>query len=198
MRKLFFTVLALVSAMIISAQQSNEYKQWDDGKINTSDFQMKVKIPESTPSYAHYFIDLESLSGFKIYKNNYNSFVKTKMLKNASWLDTTIDNVEHQLRMQQLSFDLMEVYARKIRKSLIENKKEMLKGNNKTEHLLEQLRNDHAKTLSLMESETEGGLNIEAVEKWEELVATLLIELHLFRYDYQGKIKNENSQKGVQ
>ena len=188
MKKFLCSVLALFSAVFIYAQHTDEYKLWDEGKITVSDFQMVTKIPESVPCLAHYSVDIAPIRGFNFYKKNYNEFVENIMLKKASWLDTLDQEIDAQLRYQQLYFDLNEVYARTIRRLLIENKKEIVKGNNKLNLKLEQLRNEHAKLKAQMESETEGGQNIDEVQKWEDLISEMLNELHLFRYGYSGKL----------
>jgi len=60
-------------------------------------------------------------------RKNFNNKVRNCFIKSTSWIDTTT-NVSNSLRYQQTLFNICEIYTRKFRKELKENRKKIVSG----------------------------------------------------------------------
>ena len=113
---------------------------------------------------------------------NFNKKVKNTIIKSASWIDTT-QYVAISLRYQQTLFDIAEVYARKFRKELKENRKQIARGLTIVHDINSRICSDFSKRRLQFDAETKSGTDNDRLSFWEQQVRQELIDL--VDYDYQ-------------
>jgi hypothetical protein len=113
---------------------------------------------------------------------NFNKKVRNTIIKSASWIDTT-QNIELALNYRQTLFDISEIYVRKFRKELLENRKKIANGLTIVQEINSQISSDFAKRRLDYDSETNYGTNIEKQLFWEQQIKNELLELSDFDYN---------------
>jgi hypothetical protein len=153
----------------------NEIVYWSETrKLNVDDFGIK-RSNESTPSFAQYSISYE-VNGFDFLTRNFNKKVRNYMIVSASWLDTT-QNVSETLRYQQTLFNISEIYTRKFRKEIKENRKKILRGVQFVEEMNRKIMSEFSKRRISYDQETQYGTLEERQLFWEKQIAKELAEL---------------------
>lgn len=188
MSRVLFLLLFLLGVSPNWAQ--DEIIEWTANyELNLSDF----KNPESeiASSVSNSFVQSGATVeiGFQMssisfmFTKNFNNKVTSKFYKKAAFLfavDTL--NAKRLVRLSQFDFDLTELYARKIRKELYENKKTFSKGDffqPYFEKMIEELNSVSGKVYK----DSEFGLKMDIVEKEHERVLTEIKELSDFCKD---------------
>ena len=144
-------------------------------------FGIKTARQESSPSFAQFSLDYEA-RGINLFTKNFNKKVRNYLITSASWIDTTA-NVAHSLRYQQTLFDISEVYARKMRKALKENKSRILKAATVVEEVNTQYMTEFSKRRIAYDSETAFGADQAKQKEWEAQLQKELDELKDYAYD---------------
>lgn len=119
----FFFIFSLLH----SQTSDDNIVLWNsDKKLTVDDFGIRITKEDDQMSYGQFSID-SNIKGFDFLTKNFNKKVRNYFIKSASWINTK-KNVETSLKYQQTVFDLSEIYARKFRKELKNNRKKILKG----------------------------------------------------------------------
>jgi len=182
MRKLLIITLTIGLFMNGFSQDNPDFLLWSSShKLAIDDFGIKKNDSNSGLSFAQFSMEY-SVSGFDFMTKNFNKKVKNTIIKSASWIDTT-QNVELSLRYQQTLFDIAEIYTRRFRKELRENRKQIANGLTIVQEINSRISSDFAKRRLQFDSETNSGTNIEKQLIWEQQIKQELLELSDYEYD---------------
>lgn len=184
MKKNYLLAILLLHFAAVSSfgQVTDNYLLWSaDYKLKVEDFLIKTKHLETMPSFAHFSLDYQ-VSGFDFLTKNFNKKVRNNFIRSASWIDTTID-FSQTLNYQQTLFDLCEIYARKFRKALKENKRKIAKGTAIVQQLNEQFMSEFAKRRVHYDRETKFGADGIKQKDWAFQIQKELTELANYSYD---------------
>lgn len=176
----------LAIAILSAVKQSNGQKVSDYNyifwsstrKFTVNDFLIKTKDLETSPSFAQFSVDYQ-VGGFDFLAKNFNKKVRHYMIKSASWIDTTYE-VTASLKYQQTLFDLCEIYARKFRKELKENKKKIASGTQFVNDLNSKVMSDFQNRHVVYDRETKFGTIAGKQKEWEVQIQNELDELKKF------------------
>jgi hypothetical protein len=150
-------------------------------KLTLDDFAIKKGKQEVSSSFAQFSIDYE-VRGINLFTRNFNNKVRNYLITSASWIDTTAD-VGQALRYQQTLFDISEIYARKMRKALKENKNKIVKATTLAEEINTQYITEFSQRRLAYDSETNYGTNETKQKEWEAQIQKELDELRDFVYE---------------
>jgi len=182
------TILLTVSLLLVSgacfAQKEDEsdFVFWSaDKKLSLDDFGIQTKNMESGPTSAQFIVDYK-LSGLNFFSKNFNKKVRNYMLRSVSQIDTT-GNVAVYLLYQQTLFDMSEVYTRRFRQALRENKKKLIKGTSIADEINEELMKELAQRSTQYTQETNAANDPARQKQWAETIAKELGELSDFAYE---------------
>ncbi len=181
MKKTFtILVLTICSATVFGQNTvNNNFFFWSSThKLSLTDFVIKTKDLETTPSFAQFSVDYQ-VGGFDFMTKNFNKKVRNYMIKSASWIDTTYD-VEASLKYQRTLFDICEIYTRKFRKDLKENKKKIAGGTQFVEELNSKAMTDFSNRRVEYDRETKLGSDTDKQAEWELQIKKELDELREF------------------
>jgi len=175
--------ICLWGLMLVGVAQENpDYLLWSSTKkLNLADFGIKKNSANSSASFAQFTLDY-SVSGFDFLTKNFNKKVKNSMIISASWIDTTA-NVDASIKYQQTLFDLAEIYARKFRKELKENRKLIAKGTQFIEGINSRVSTEFSKRRLKYDEETKYGMDSTKQQVWEEQISKELAELADFQFE---------------
>lgn len=191
MRKRLIASFGTITILLLSVncqQEAYELVWSETNRLTVMDFGMDYNGNTSMPCYAQFSMNY-SVSGFDFLAKNLNQKVKNVMYTNASWIDKTNADVDRMIWYQQLLFDLAEVHARRFRKVLFINRKEIAKGIQIAENLNVQIVEEMTKERAKFEKESENGLQVEVMQNWEKKIELELQELTQFRFENTSKIK---------
>ena len=182
MRQIFFTVILFSINYCGLSQNHPDFLYWSaTNKLTVDDFGIKKNNSQSGSCFAQFSMEC-SVTGFDFMTKKFNKKVRNAIIKTASWIDTTY-NVDYSLRYQQTLFDLAEIYTRRFRKELRENRKQIAKGLAIVEELNSKISADFAKRRLQYDSETKSGTDNEKQLIWEDLIRKELQELDDYSYD---------------
>jgi len=182
---IFFVTTSAFAQNILQEGQ----KRWNKNqKLTINDFKIKISDENSDAVYSQFMI-LHAIRGFDFMKKNLNRKIENIFLGTASWIDTTkVNKIEKQIEFQQMQFDISEIYARKFRKRVLQNKKKIKKGFN----IISQINNNIITEFSLerleLVKETQGGRDEQKLLEWKEKIASELDDLNEFRFENKNKI----------
>ena len=181
-QQLLFSLLFIVfSSTVVFAQPGSNpnHLYWSaTRKLNVEDFLIKTGELKDHSSMAQYMMEFQ-VHGFDFMTRNFNKKVKNYMIKSASWIDTT-HNLANSLRYQQALFDLHEVYTRRFRKLLKENRGKIASGVEIAQKLNDQATTDLANRRIELETDTRSGTDMEKLAQWEIQILVELKELKAF------------------
>jgi hypothetical protein len=182
MKRLSIIILTIVLFLKGYSQDNPDILLWSSThRLTIDDFGIKKENSYSGLSFAQFSMGY-SVNGFDFLTRNFNKKVKNTMLKSASWIDTTY-NVVSSLRYQQTLFDLMEIYTRKFRKELRENRKQIASGLTIVHEIDARISTDFAKRRLDYDTETNSGTNTDKQLIWEQQIRQELLELSDYEYD---------------
>ena len=182
MQRLLFVLIALCCYLPTYAQGGKNLRLWSaTNRLTTDDFEIKTAKQEALSSFAQFSLDYE-VRGINLFTRNFNKKVRNYLITSASWIDTTA-NVAHALRYQQTLFDISEIYVRKMRKALKENKTRITKATTLAKELNTQYSAEFSKRRLAYDSEISYGSNEAKQNEWEAQIQKELEELKDFAYD---------------
>jgi len=165
-----------------TAQVNPNYLQWSSSnKLKLADFEIKKSKSSQGTSFAQFSLDF-SVSGLDFLTKNFNKKVRNSIIKSASWIDTTA-NIDVSLRYQQTLFDMAEIYARKFRKGLKENKKQIAKGLQIVDELNSSVSAEFTKRRLKYDEDTKNGKDIAMQKSWEKQIQRELSELSDYQFE---------------
>jgi hypothetical protein len=172
-------IFVFVTASFGQSSSNDNYIFWSSKhKFTVNDFVIKTKDLETTPSFAQFFVDYK-VGGFDFMAKNFNKKVRNYMIKSASWIDTTYE-VDASLKYQQTLFDICEIYTRRFRKDLKENRKKIASGTQFIDELNSKTMTDFSNRRVVYDRETKFGSNSDEQVKWELQIQKELDELKEF------------------
>lgn len=187
MKNLIYLFFALFTSSFFQSQVlKTDELIWDQSrKLNVEDFHIKTD-DALNPIKSTVIISWE-LMGFSVFNKNFNKNVINKIIKSASIVKPDLPNVEQLIDYQQTTFDLAEIYARKMRKDLYVNKSKLWKGFDFASGILNEHLNEFHRVQLLMDRQTNSGNDTEKLKYWKDLIKAELIKNE--QYDYQNKEK---------
>ncbi len=161
---------------------------WRTGeRLSPNDFCLKVENNNS-PIYGQFNISYRP-PVFGLFAHNFNQHVTNTLIRKASWIDTTHDATVEMLRYEQILFDLAEVYCRKFRQRLLEEKKKIAMGVLLIEKINANIMEEFSVKRAAFENEYTEAYDDSVKLRWEVWIKAELDRLSKFDYDYEGKIK---------
>lgn len=183
--KLLIVVLAFFLSLSLYAQKESDMDKlyWSDSeRIAIEDFGIQSTDAKSGLSSAAFSLEY-NVHGLSFMAKNFNKRVWHYMVRSASQI-TMDENVNTYIRYQQTLFDLEEVYVRKFRKALSENRKKFLLRNAFADELKEEIiGTDLIKRQTQYNNETNAAKNEEKQKQWETQIKKELNELKNYAYD---------------
>jgi hypothetical protein len=180
MKRLYLILIFLPQLNISFCQtsQSDNYILWSSTrKLTINDFAIKT-TNKTSPSFAQFSVDYE-IKGFDFMTKNFNKKVHNYVIKSASWIDTTFD-VAQTLRYQQTLWNICEIYTRRFRKELKDNRKKIASGTGFIKDLNAKIMADFSNRRMDYDAATDFGLNNEKQKEWEVQIQKELDELKDF------------------
>ncbi|MBK9458994.1 MAG: hypothetical protein IPN94_06075 [Sphingobacteriales bacterium] len=182
--KILTLILTFSISTLTFGQKSiadSNYIFWSkDRRLQQNDFQINVGNVSSSYSFAQYSIDYNVIGTFTFgVPKDYKKKIRNYFIKSASWLDTT-NNVVTSLKYQQTLFDIAEIYVRRFRKSVYDNRKKITWGKIKMEELNSQVMTDFSKRRVQYDLATDFGEILDKQIEWENIISKELEELKDF------------------
>lgn len=176
MKRIFLVIFTFLSINLYSQTKADSIVYWNKNtRLKWNDF--KGKTPESVGyESASSFIEIHAKGIWKHHIPHYK--VTVLFIKSKSWAkDTSGPLLDH----EQLHFDIGELYAREIRKSLMELKKQGDTVMKDYSQVLHAYYRGCKKYNILYDNETDHGIYNREQKEWENLVAKELT--HLKKYN---------------
>ena len=191
--KYFVFILALYSVHTFFSKRWNKFNlnsdiYWSkEVKLRWRDFRGIPPEQGNNSDYVAFTYSIIWVTPYE-YKSYPNYIVAATFIKEKSWArDSSLELLQH----EQLHFDMTELFARKIRKSI--DSLRFKKVNDKTIYMnkIKYWIGTADKQGSIYDEETYHGVYKEAQEKWNQKIADELEGLSKYAVDYQEYIKNE-------
>lgn len=171
--------LFVCTQSLCQSGSDTNYLCWSSSRrLTVNDFVIKTGNMQTTPCFGQFYIDYQ-VAGFDFMTKNFNKKVHNYFIRSASWIDTTYD-INVSIRYQQTLFDLAEVYARRFRKDLKDNRKKILTGTDFTRELNTKAMTEFAKRRVEYDADTKFGTNTIAQQNWEAQIQSELLQLKDF------------------
>lgn len=195
MKKLIALFFFIFSLSFIQSQMLKEDELlWSHSrKLTAEDFQIK-KIDAFAPVKSTLIISWE-LGGFGVFNKNFNKNITNKFIKSASIVDENAAKVNDYVDYQQTTFDLAEIYARKMREDLFLNKSKLWKGFDFASEILKIRLNEYYNVQALMDSQTNSGTDQAKLEYWKQIIAAELLVTEQFNFENEAKINIKNKER---
>lgn len=191
MRLIFFFWLFILPGVSYNQSLYPNEKLWRiDAPVAVTDFRMETDAKQNASSIAQFSIDYR-VGSVDFFSKNLNKRVENYMVRDASWIDQGASNLDQLLYYQQVNFNLAEVYARRFRKYLFENRKQLIKGAKWAEPYNQEIMSDYSEEKARFELESDGGNKQEILDQWAEEVLIRLKALAQYDYDYEGKLNKK-------
>lgn len=183
--KCLFIILMLYPGLTLAQKKEidTNYIYWSkDRKLKQEDF--LIKTANNGASSSAMFGSEYNLTGIFSMQipKNYKEKIRHYFVRNASWIDTTA-NISDNLTYQQTQFDLCEIYFRKFRKEVNENKKKIFWGKLAIRDINNKILADYRKRVVIYDQETKSGNLPDKQQEWELIILKELEELSEFGID---------------
>lgn len=166
LRLTFATLLFILGGVSLSFAQDEDRVQWSATKrLTLADFRMVVPMAPSQYSYislvTKYFVH-----GYDAFGGNLNKKVSNYMIPSASYIDTSV-YAATSLMYEQTIFDLHEIYARKMRRALKQNRKKLFGSLDYIDQQHDVFAKEMAQARIKYDRETNFARNIDKQKEWE-------------------------------
>ena len=192
MNKIILGVFLVIFSLgqILAQNLQPGQKRWESSnKLSIKDYHIKTSGNNNEEVFSQFLIT-HSFSGFDFFKKNLNQKIQNIFLGNASWIDTTkVNRIKKQIDFQQLQFDLAEIHARKFRKRVLENKKQMVKGLDIVSQINNEIISEFSVSRLKFIKETKSGTDEIKLQEWRNKILNDLKKLEEFNYLNKKKIK---------
>ena len=183
--KYLFIILMLYPGLILAQKKEidTNYIYWSkDRKLKQEDF--LIKTANNGASSSAMFGSEYNLTGIFSMQipKNYKEKIRHYFVRNASWIDTTA-NFSDNLTYQQTQFNLCEIYFRKFRKEVNENKKKIFWGKLAIRDINNKILADYRKRVVIYDQETKSGNLPDKQQEWKLIILKELEELSEFGID---------------
>lgn len=184
MKTLIFSLLLFTLSIVTYAQKvitnDSNYVFWDQNRpLLVTDFKIKTGNSAST-SFGQFTMDYNIGSAFTLsLPKNYKEKIRNYLIKSASSIDTTAQ-LNTTIKYQQTLFDMAEIYTRKFRKSIYENRKKIIWGKIVVDELNAEAMTAFANRRFRYELETISGTEVIKQKEWEMMLKKELMELESF------------------
>lgn len=170
-------LISLLMVCVVGFSQKTKLVEWSaTERLALKDFKIVVTDSLSDHCGLAYYINLTGGPFFSLGKKDFNQSVSNLMSPTISWIDTNYQ-VVGQIRFMQTVFDISEIYARLLRKSLTEKNSNSSKARRLAqETYIPQfvVRKDK------YEKETKAGTLLAKQLEWEQTIAKELEALKAF------------------
>lgn len=174
-------IIILLIQNFAGAQTNHNFLQWSNTrKLTTEDFEIKIENRQSDLCFGQFYTEY-NVTGLDFMTKNFNKKVKNIFIKSASWIDINQDT-DLCLKYQQTLFDLSEIYVRKFRMELKENRKQIAKGLQIVDEINIKMTTEFTKRRLEYDLETNYGSDEEKQTEWEEQIKKELQDLAEFDY----------------
>lgn len=180
----FILLTVLILPLLTRAQQDvsdSNYIYWSsERRLTKQDFHIVISNTGNGYSFGQFGCEysINPVFGWRL-PRDYKNKIRGYFIKSASWIDTSYD-VNTSLRYQQTLFDLSEVYVRQFRKSVFDNRKQILKGKTGIKKLNSDAMTDFAKRRIQYDTSTNFATKPDMQMHWERVIATELDGLKEF------------------
>lgn len=177
-------LLWLTTSNTFAQKQSDlDLLYWSERhKITLEDFAIQTLDASQGLSSAGFTLEY-NVHGLSFTTRNFNSKVRHAMVRSASQIDLSGD-VDRYILYQQTLFDITEIYVRRFRKALRENRKKFLFKTEAAEELKDQIIGiDLEYRKAAYNNETNAGKNTAKQKEWETIIKKELKELGDFAYE---------------
>lgn len=160
--------------------QSDEYLDWiENQKLTWADFKAEPPAQSAHAALSNTGINFD----LSMENGDFSVKVHARFNPQKSWKRKDIDSSDELLAHEQLHFDITELYARKLRKSMLDRK---WKQNENINLIFGELYQNNQKALwavqDIYDAQTEHSIHKEIQAKWNRAVADSLL---MFR-DYKN------------
>lgn len=185
--KIFFTLFAVsFHSQLLSV---DDFVWSSTQHLSPEDFQ--IKTDDSVNPIKSTIIISWELKGFSVFNNNFNQNVVNKFVRSASVINDNLPGIIQLVDYQQMNFDLAEIYARKMRRDLFENKSKLWKGFAFADQILKEHLNEYYRVQVLMEMQSNFGNDEGALKYWKNLIQEELLKTQQYAYHNKEKIVAE-------
>lgn len=184
-KSVIFILMNLLCIFSLSSQNNDPDKLfWSNTrKFVVSDFGIQTKDDSLGNSSAVFEIEY-GVKGFNFLRKNFNQKISHYMLKPSSQIRVD-ENVDQYLSYQQVMFDIEELYVRKLRKAVSDNRRKLMFTTGIVDDLKEEIIDKEMRECqALYTNETNSGANKEKQKEWEEKITQELSDLYKYAYDY--------------
>ena len=167
------------SAQSSASATDSDYLAWSaTRRITPADFRLQHKSSSGMQgSIADFLLDVDGHVIDLLGKRG-NAIIRNRMLRSASWLDTTASSAPANIRYQQTLFDLHEIYTRKLRQQARASAKKMLLvGKPTLTDLMEGLMKELEQRKLQYTDDTNFGLLPDKQAAWEQTIRQELAAL---------------------
>lgn len=169
-RKMKYIFISIILALIFTSSIcSQEFKrEWKKGKLTWDDFSEK--------DYDYSSTELNYFFGYKSDKQRFHdtilirNFATIYMDKNLSWVNPQ-QKTEQNLKYNQVVFDIIELYRRKLQHEL-----DISKSESTTDYQFSFIFESLKTKLNDFRNESKNGNNLNSISKWENQIAIELME----------------------
>ena len=183
--KLLIAGSVLILSLSLFGQKQSDMDKlfWSDReRITIDDFGIKTKDGSSGLSSAAFSLEY-NVHGLSFMTKNFNKRVWHYMVRSASQI-TMDENVDRYIKYQQTLFDIQEIYVRKLRKSLSENRNKFFLRNAFADELKDQIIGvDLPNRQAEYNNQTNSGKDLIKQREWEEQIRKELDVLKDYAYD---------------
>ena len=171
-------ILLFLSCFCQKSKDDN-YIPWSaTRKLTVKDFVIKTKDYQTAIVGVQVLVDYQ-FNGFDFMTRDFNKKITNYFMKSASWIDTTYD-LTISLRYAQMLFDMNEIYTRRFRKEIRENRKKFLKGTEFVREIETRLTTEFAHRRIDYDTETKFGTDLLKQLQWEAQIRMELNDLKEF------------------
>ena len=178
-------LISLAFSLSLSAQKESDMDKlyWSaKERITVGDFGIQTRDGSSGLSSAAFSLEY-NVHGLNFMTKNFNKRVWHYMVRSASQIKLD-DHVDRYIRYQQTLFDIQEIYVRKFRKALSENRKKFLLRNAFADELKDRIIGiDLPKHQAEYNNDTNLGKDPLKQQEWEAQILKELDELKDYAYD---------------
>ncbi|HBF88716.1 MAG TPA: hypothetical protein DDX39_08755 [Bacteroidales bacterium] len=169
------TILFLLLSISVLAQDKNEIAWTDSLKLTWNDFKGHSQKNNPSAAISHCSINFDiSVQNDTAIIHVFNTFNKQK-----SWVKKNSDN-DYILNHEQKHFDISEIFARMLRKQLLEEEFSYANIQKNLNKIVETNYHEAEKYQNKYDNETKHSLVVEKQEEWNLLIANQLKEFNNF------------------
>ena len=197
LKTLVLVLLICYSQLSFSQPESHHYGWeendklfWYERKLTWDDFQERPHMEDSAESFLSYFFGYRTFS-YKVGQSKVTRILAyTFIERDHSWVKPE-KKTDQLLKYNQVLFDILELYSRKLQKKIDEiGTKDLFLFNSLISNEFRKLNHHLNEDIQNYLTATKGGINKEKLDEWEDYIQEQLNGLPIFRFFPNNKINN--------